>query len=980
MIKLLIIATNDPFSGIGGSETAYKNLRTYANNIEITVLTKQGTKCLDDDKVQYLFYDDHDVPIKKLQKKLTKEQLTTLPSLSLLHGYMLGQSIGKSLQNKSFDIIEIQDFYHGLVFLKIILEQYHVTYDKIVLALHGSIKQSMGYRWNDKLILNDRSRKAIEFCDQVLFNAADVRYAISDFYIDALQKQQKEHYHKELPIQKLSEFAFLKIPNPHQLTAFGSNTLPNISFIGRFEKRKGPDTCLNLLNFIPKETYKDCFFIGTDLKERAKEPFVSEYILSMANRRSIEIAKIQSLNYEELFEFYQSSPQVGLLPVRYDSFNLVAMELFLHGHPVVIGKNSGVYHYLKDKLKVNFAFHGIDTKNYFQSENALKDLLVNYHSIRRQIIDYLKDNYTTFLDEQKNVDLFRIYQTPKCNNFDEIRPLLMQEYEACKKFEYCLNSSLFDLIYKISAPIRKGLQRYLIDPIKFFRNRKKINYEKLKNNSQFLKKTYETNPFLKPFFLKNIFLNSHLRSPDISVQIVYLCRLLRLNYWEGQLVFQQISQLKNDPKLAKIHKELDLLRDIVENKSSENKIYSHLQSIYLSLKDKPQYSPHEQLILKNPSNSLKVSIIVSLYNVEIEEIEFFISHASHYHMLKERNAEIIFIESGSKNSLISHLETHPKLQNVCYSIIRTSERETIQKAWNRGCLLAKGEYLVFLGVDEGLRFDALNLLADYLDSHPDVNWVMSDSIMQELDKDFDYVKDLMFFQRAPLNAANILFDCTYLTYVGGMYRKNLHDYGYYDPSFMGAGDTEFKCRLFPYIKAGHIPIQLGFLYNFDKPRVTENHLVEIEDLRAWYVFRTPGGIKYLFEFMDETQLENIFLGMLQNRRAFSEENESDLFFAYNTLKYIIQRFPENSCKVYLPLLESLVKKLSSLTQANEFHEIEPIKTSLIEQLSTLQINIIKTSKLKEYSTSIERDAFFFAHGWILKQHEIDSKAQSQEFT
>ena len=78
-----------------------------------------------------------------------------------------------------------------------------------------------------------------------------------------------------------------------------------------------------------------------------------------------------------------------------------------------------------------------------------------------------------------------------------------------------------------------------------------------------------------------------------------------------------------------------------------------------------------------------------------------------------------------RQALEAFLQHNPL--NVVYA--RSHARETIQAAWNRGIGLARAPYLVFLGADETLYPETLEVLARELDENPDVDWVMSNSLV-----------------------------------------------------------------------------------------------------------------------------------------------------------------------------------------------------------------------------------------------------------
>ncbi len=156
--------------------------------------------------------------------------------------------------------------------------------------------------------------------------------------------------------------------------------------------------------------------------------------------------------------------------------------------------------------------------------------------------------------------------------------------------------------------------------------------------------------------------------------------------------------------------------------------------------------------------------------------------------------------------------------------------------------MARAEYITCLGVDEGVTEFALDELAQFLDNQPDVDWVTANTVatLRSMRRDTGS-GDVISYARPTYSRFNYLNDCTYINYVGGLYRRSIHDrFGWYDGTFKGAGDTEFKCRIFPFIRTAALPKTLGFYFDFPAPRVTNSANIEVEDLRAWYVFSAPG--------------------------------------------------------------------------------------------------------------------------------------------
>jgi|GEM_PF-853030 glycosyltransferase involved in cell wall biosynthesis/GT2 family glycosyltransferase/Flp pilus assembly protein TadD len=160
-------------------------------------------------------------------------------------------------------------------------------------------------------------------------------------------------------------------------------------------------------------------------------------------------------------------------------------------------------------------------------------------------------------------------------------------------------------------------------------------------------------------------------------------------------------------------------------------------------------------------------------------------------------------------------------------VVRTSERETIYKAWNRGVEMARGKYLTNANTDDILRGDALERLAAELDSHPGIDLGYGDFwITHEPNQTFLGSRKIGYSLKPEFSPSIMLTGC----HMGPqpMWRRSLHDrFGLFDPDFHAAGDYEFWCRC----AAGgavfrHVPEFLGLylhnqagLCNGDVPRV-----------------------------------------------------------------------------------------------------------------------------------------------------------------
>ena len=224
----------------------------------------------------------------------------------------------------------------------------------------------------------------------------------------------------------------------------------------------------------------------------------------------------------------------------------------------------------------------------------------------------------------------------------------------------------------------------------------------------------------------------------------------------------------------------------------------------------------------------------------------------------------------------------------------------------------------------------------------------------------------MSYHRSPYHRFSYLNDCTYINYVGGLYRRAIHHrFGWYDGSFKGAGDTEFKCRVFPFIQTAALPKTLGFYFDFPAERVTNSANIEIEDLRAWYLFRTPGGADYLMQGKDASAWEQLFWSALAGRRCWTgAKADCDLSFAVNVLSGLLKRNPNHALRVFERRLQALLREMRRL-QDWPGHGLHGAiaESDLIERSRRFFRRCAKMRPDLTFPLDYRSDAFFFAHNW-----------------
>jgi glycosyltransferase involved in cell wall biosynthesis len=160
-----------------------------------------------------------------------------------------------------------------------------------------------------------------------------------------------------------------------------------------------------------------------------------------------------------------------------------------------------------------------------------------------------------------------------------------------------------------------------------------------------------------------------------------------------------------------------------------------------------------------------------------------------------RSLEIVVVDSASpereRDIVAEYAESYCNIVSV-----RTPLQETIYGSWNRAIAMARGEYITSANTDDRHRTDALEVMANALDDHPDVGLVYAGYKVATLENEtFEGSTSLEEFMPAEYDAVMLR---------GGycfpgpqpMWRRSLHErFGLFDEQFQSAGDLEFWLRI-----------------------------------------------------------------------------------------------------------------------------------------------------------------------------------------
>ncbi|MBD2590111.1 glycosyltransferase [Limnothrix sp. FACHB-406] len=209
---------------------------------------------------------------------------------------------------------------------------------------------------------------------------------------------------------------------------------------------------------------------------------------------------------------------------------------------------------------------------------------------------------------------------------------------------------------------------------------------------------------------------------------------------------------------------------------------------------------------------VRMTVIVSVYCSELF-FEGLLKDLVAQTSFRRKEIELIVIDSASPENeqeiIRRFIELHP--DQIRY--YRSHSRETIYAAWNRAIQGARGKYLINANADDRLRPDAIEVMARYLDEHPDVAMVYPYQLITDIPNEtFETTQANRVFNWTTFNPEWLAQGYNLGSHL--MWRASLHQkYGYFRPDLKSAGDYEFVLRIAKTEKIVCIPEVLGLYYN-----------------------------------------------------------------------------------------------------------------------------------------------------------------------
>lgn len=959
---MYLIADFDLFANVGGGQTSYRAIVEQSPRREFVYFLKSESP----DAVRPS--NTKTVPYEQRYRSNTGDIPAELAHFysDYLEAWQLAASVAAAMPGAQFDVVDVPDYRLSGLFIAAALRAHGIHVERTTIALHGTISSALSCQWPNA---SAESRKLAELRmrERLQYRAVEGRYALSEAYAEKWELASGGHCaHVIDPLLVVGKFTPAKAPV--------ADFAPDLLFVGRRERRKGPDLFLDIAWMLDRSTVGAVKLIGGELVSEAG--ISSKGILQrIADKRGMTIDIAEAIPRSDLDALFASRSIVAL-PSRYDQFNLVALEALRLGCPAFVSEKAGVSHWIRSRLG-DLADDLVFPLSGARSGAAkIRKALADYDRFRDRVVNVLEkadlqpdastlEQMYAPADRRDHAAADIIAQiTARLDSFHRprelesvvrlalgtgsasairalkqrllaspLRPTLDRAYIAKEQLKKHWNlrnalsgsagrSSLSELRRKLADRSDRALRQ--IDHARDVEGvRQRLLRHPERTQTEIVEKLRHSASEMSDILVARAHIYRDIarleckrRGGDL-VAATYELRIMR---WLGEDRYDRLPFTKSALEANGFNREAAVADSLIVRDEAQrfDRCLALMNEQYERCREMPAHhaGAFEAIDDRRARREARAAVIVSLYNAA-SKLDGFLEALGEQTIARSADLEIVLIDSGSPTDEArvakAFMDQHKDLSIV---FARTRSRETIQAAWNRGIALSRAPYLAFLGVDEGLHPDGLRILADELDAKVDVDWVMADSVVTEVDKQGAFVSDVMTYNRKGYGQFLVSLETCYLSWVGALYRRSIHErFGAYDSSFRAAGDTEFKSRLLSRLKTLHVPQLLGVFNNYPEERTTQHPRAEIEDLRAWYLYRTPAGMAYLFDGLSISAAEDAFRSCLSYRKSFFDYMSTDFDVAHSLAVYMTRRGdnPEFAAKA-LASSEAMLKRIHMLEE------------------------------------------------------------------
>ena len=902
---------------------------------------------------------------------------------------MYADRIARSVAGQTFDIVDVPDFLTVGSYLRDACAHHRVTVGAIVLSMHGNISRALSMNWGT-LGQSVSHHQADELAQ---FRAVDGAYAISERYARDWQSQ----FARDITV--IDPASLVPVSLAPQVVHSGIG-VPALVSIGRSERRKGDDLFIDLAAKVRAFEPGAVRHVGPDdysLGLTSSSHLLGEF----ARRRAVPIDFLGPRTQSQL-QALMAERIIVVLPVRYDTLNLVALEAIAAGCPLAVSDAAGITDYL-DTYLPDVPYIRMPLGNLSAAVPEIVAVLRDYDGYRARVREAVLRYSGRF---GVGFDITPVYEqalarrrggAPSGGSLGITYSTQMRVTRSAFRLVPPMLRPLVRSVVRRPLSIARALRNDPLGVLNAGANRLgtavrpaylRLEYTAGVNPRRIdalpdipeasreavrakLERVYDyaSAGTYRGSFWREIARLERVLGNDLAA-IAYDLRLLRL-VADPSVVTLDVLDAALRTRGFGAEADVARLRYCAANPDRAIRTYFAMHASGLR-----RISPVAAEIIeaRRGGTTPRVSVIISLYNAAAKLPVFWSSLRLAFPLL-DNAVEVVFVDSASPADERTAIHALAETDQVDITYIRSTERETIQAAWNRGILASRAPYLVFLGADETLLPHALKALADHLDAHPATDWVMANSIVTEVEESGLHRQDVMMYDRHGATKHDALLETCYLSWVGGMYRKSIHyRFGYYDPTFGAAGDTEFKNRVLPRIRVDFLDEPLGLFLNYPEGQTTASPRAEIEDSRAWYLYRTPAGAAWALDDEPVHVVEALLRRALWYRKSYRTDCSTDMEYAAILASYLCSREPG------VARYRTTAAELARVVQLMRSLELAPAGLTQVDAVGRVAITLWELWQaeqrlrrrfdLPDLRLDVVNDNRYEQHSWLWKTSNV----------
>ena len=854
----ILLLSEGIFDAVGGGQTVYKNIILSNPQHQFFLPCAKGID---------LPANCTGFELNTFFSRYVRDQFTAAIPAREYRKYHIfcGMDYAASVAGQQFDIVDVPDYICQVGEWPEIFERFNVTVGHWLQAAHGTLTNVFKNHWWPVHQTSLRELLDDELETRQTFDAV---YGISKSY---LQRYEALGY---TPLYADPRGLYAGLRQDDAASDAGDGGLPDLTFLGRLDLFKAPPMFAEIAEKIDPSLYRRINIWGSDIHgpqgQSAREEVERHF-----SRRGLE-CDIRSLPHAELMDRLRKEEHLILVPSVYETFHLGALEALAMDTPCMVSDRCGFVELIEDEPEAE--------------AHIVRDLSVR--GMSAQTTAALRSWAATKSNWRQLAD--KVFARPAGNDFAG----LYDRVQWMGREMPTVGEDTQGIWQAIEAELPAKFNQILGE--RFHAHRRAARYSPYVTSNMVALPAY-LELLYKYSFVGFEKLTPHLRRYAIrllfgtayhTVATVLMARE-EMQDGNGELATAYFLRAERAGYSLSGTEEAFVLKALIDGGYAEEaKLFPHRQDegyVFDYLQSRsflPCRHADRQIVAEKSSGhrggDVDVTFICTTLNAE-NKVQTFLTYL--YEAVKPfaGTVEFLLVESGSTDRTFEYFaETLSRSapENLHWKLLKTDSKETIQSAWNRAILQARGKYFNFIGIDETMRPEGLVRLYDYMETHPAADWVVGNATVLEVDKSGHYVKDVIHYNRSMDDRFDMIIESTKSGMVGTLIRKTMFERtGYFDPRFRCAGDTEHKCRILPFAETAYIPFHCGTYLDWPEARVTASPRAEIEDFSAWYLFRTKAGMRYVLQNKDRSYAEALHDRTYLFTKSYKHHSSTDVALA-----------------------------------------------------------------------------------------------------